>query len=171
MSIFFKTAYLRVLLSTLPLGIILSYFGINGIIELPKENELAKHSGNIDTVEIKRIYYRYLKSFEKSYVIKIKGIDTAFLGKLYLYGDTLNKYLPNAKNITIWTYPQEGWKEIVKMEVDGRLIIKYKDDNPFLFVIVLIIGIIISIPSIYYLFKHPEDLFGTTKKTKLPRRD
>jgi hypothetical protein len=160
MSVFFKKAYRRVLLSTLPLGIILSYFGINGIIESPKENELAKHSGNIDTFEIKRIYYRYLKSFEKSYVVKIKGVDTAFLSQVFLYGDTLKKYLPSAKNITIWNYPQAGWKEIVKMEIDGRLIIKYKDENPILFIIVFIIGLIMIISSIYYVFNYPEDLFG-----------
>jgi hypothetical protein len=151
---------LRLIFAISPLAIILIYFGISGIIELPRENQLVKHTGEIEYYKVKNVYYKYLKEHEQSYVIKIKTVDTLFVAQLIMYGDTLKKYLPVAKTLEIWNYPQSGWKEVVKMKINDLIIIKYNDGSPILFFIPLTIGLVLIVLSIHHIIKHQEEYFG-----------
>ena len=150
---------IRIIFAISPLGIILIYFGIDGLHDLPRPQELTKHSGTIEYYKIEKLYYHDLNRYKSSYVIKIYNVDTLFFTPLFRYGDTLKNYLPKAQKVEIWNYPLPGWKEIEQISINGKMVIKYKY-NPILFIIPLIIGLGFIALSIQHIIKHQEDYFG-----------
>lgn len=144
--------YLYAILSGIPIGLILLFFGINGVSL--DENDLHKKTGIVKELRLKdNVVYLKLNN-EPSYYHTAIPVQVRIIEEKINTGDKVTVYKIKDNS---------GICYIEKLTKNGETLIEFK--NALLVpVISLILGIIIVAAGIVYLIRNFSDLFGGDKE-------
>ena len=143
--------YIYAILSALPIGIFLMFFGIKGVSIT--ESKLHKSTGYVKVMSTKGI----------SLVIKLNNSTINFNTAIPEHVELIKENIRIGDKITI--YRINGKHElnyIEKLVKDGEVLIEFKKAL-LVPLISLFLGLIILIAAIVYLIQNPSDFFGGDK--------
>ncbi len=163
MSIFDRTRYLKTLFMLLPTGIILLYFGIKDIST--GVEDLSYNKGMVDTFYIGKKYFDDCDCRMETFFIYFIGKKKPYVTTIKLHIDTLKATIKKGEQIEIWMMQEDKLNEIEQIRINGEMIIPYNKLYGFNIIIILI-GIGLTLLSLFYIFKSPEDLLGGVEEAK-----
>ncbi len=157
MSIFNKTRYLRSIFILIPVGIMLLYFGYEGVTK--KIEDFPYHKGVVQDYKLGQKYFKDCECRTKTFFIYIKQKDFPYITTIQNHIEILKSNINESDSIEIWTWDKTNYNEIEQVKLNGKLIIPYKKTIG-LYVAFLIIGIGLLILCVFYILNSSEDFFG-----------
>lgn len=155
MGIFDKIRYTKALLVILPLGMVLLYLGIDYLFNSASyASELKKVEGAITRIYIEPVYIDQCSCYLKTIFIEIENNTDEYFNREKAKVDLLNTNLTKG-DIVILGYDRYG--QIQSLNVEGKLLIKYKKYNLYSYVFMIIGAFLILLP-IFYLVTQKKDL-------------
>tara|TARA_R100001369_G_scaffold85719_1_gene119599 strand:+ start:4969 stop:5439 length:471 start_codon:yes stop_codon:yes gene_type:complete len=155
MGIFDKIRYTKALLVILPLGMVLLYLGIDYLFNSASSaSELKKVEGAITRIYSEPVYIDQCSCYLKTIFIEIENNTDEYFNREKAKVDLLNTNLTKG-DIVILGYDRYG--QIQSLNVEGKLLIKYKKSNLYSYVF-MIIGAFLILLSIFYLVTQKKDL-------------
>ena len=160
MKIFNKTRYLRALLILLPIGIGLTYWGIEGITKSAKD--LPYIEGVISDFKLGSKYSELCDCRMETFFIYIKNTPQPYITTISMDIQKLQDNIKMGDYIEIWIWDESNDNHIEQVKINGKLIIPY-DRTIGLYTCFLLIGLGLIILCVFYIIKSSEDLFGKKK--------
>jgi hypothetical protein len=161
MGFFDKTRYLRAIFILLPIGIILTRFGIDGLTTTVED--LNKVKGVVSKYKIDYKYYDYCECDRRTLFVYISEKNKPFITTITENIKILDSFLNKGDSIEIWTWDKLRKNEIKQVKLNGKLVLQY-EKLIGINLIFLVIGLGLTVLCVFYIIKSPEDLFGKKKK-------
>jgi len=150
MSLFRKIRYGTVLTRTLPWGIACFFGGLYFFSQEPNLKELHRFKGEVFNYGKSDVYSSYSRRQKITFYIEIKR--DSVMNSYYTYITSrkkkLNEIIRKNQIATVWTKFESN--EIEQIEIDGKLIIKYRKPF-FVFGFFIVLGALTIVASVGYL--------------------
>jgi hypothetical protein len=144
--------YIYAILSALPISLMMLWFGYDGI--MLTEDKLDKKTGIIEELIIEAEYSE----------LKLKSISTRYNTSIPDHVSKISKELKKGDLITIYKIRGSNNMDFIeKLVKDGKVLIEF-DKAPLVPWISFVLGLMLLISVIIYLYQNFSDLFGGDKE-------
>ncbi len=160
MSIFDITRYLRAIFVLLPVGILLIYWGLEGLKK--SVDDLPYSNGTVENFHTGKMYFKNCKCRVKTFFIYINEDEKPYVTSITEHIELLTKNINLGDSVEIWTWEKYDDNQIEQIKIHGEVIIPY-NKTIGLYLGFLVIGISLTALCLFYIIKSPEDLLGKKK--------